>query len=211
MVLNDPADPICKPLITIKSLLRAGALPRFQSLWGQAQGGDCHAVAGALMADLTRAGQHGWVWCRASCIKLGFHSWVECDGWAFDASNGCRRGVIVMRSAIYRELRGASPALSLRAFRLGTVISGRPAASGCSHLTSPRRLLPPRIPFQLPLERFARGLRHPRLSTSALVPLPPCPFNPSWKQHLAQSRSMSRRAWCGASVARLHATFLSPA
>lgn len=51
MVLNDAADPICKPLITIKSLLRAGALPRFQMLWGQAPGGDCHAVAGALMDD----------------------------------------------------------------------------------------------------------------------------------------------------------------
>jgi hypothetical protein len=55
MVLNDHADPICKPLVTIKSLLRAGALSRFQALWGQAPGGDCHRIAGALMADLIAA------------------------------------------------------------------------------------------------------------------------------------------------------------
>jgi hypothetical protein len=59
MVLNDPAGPICKPLITIKSLLRAGALPRFQALWGRSQGGDCHAVASALMAGrMIRACTH---------------------------------------------------------------------------------------------------------------------------------------------------------
>jgi hypothetical protein len=102
MVLNDPADPICKPLSNIKTLLRAGRLQRFQKLWGRAPGGDCHAVAGALMADLTDAGQHGWVWCRADCIRLGDHSWVEYDGWAFDASNGCRRGVLVLPSRVYR-------------------------------------------------------------------------------------------------------------
>jgi hypothetical protein len=109
MVLNDPADLICKPLVTLKLLLRAGRLQRFQKLWGQAPGGDCHAVAGALMADLVAAGEHGWVWCRADCIRFGDHSWIECDGWAFNASNGCRRGVIVMRSAVYRELRGVKP------------------------------------------------------------------------------------------------------
>jgi hypothetical protein len=64
-------------------------------------------LAGALTADLAGAGQHGWVWCRASCIRLGDHSWVECDDWAFDASNGCRRPVIVMRSAAYIAMRGA--------------------------------------------------------------------------------------------------------
>jgi hypothetical protein len=61
MVLNDPADPICRPLSNIKFLLRSGLLQRFQKLWGQAPGGDCHAVAGALMADLADAGQQGWV------------------------------------------------------------------------------------------------------------------------------------------------------
>jgi hypothetical protein len=95
LVLNDSADPICKPLVTIKSLLRAACCHAFNSRWGQAPGGDWHAVAAALMKDLAGAGQSGWIWCRASCSKLGDHSWLECGGWAFDASNGCRRGVIV--------------------------------------------------------------------------------------------------------------------
>jgi hypothetical protein len=106
VVLIDADHLVCEPLAVVKALLRAGALPRFQSTWGKALGGDCHRIAGALTADLAGAGQHGWVWCRAHCGRIGDHSWLECDGWAFDASNGCRRGVIVMRSAIYRELRG---------------------------------------------------------------------------------------------------------
>jgi hypothetical protein len=43
---------------------------------------------------------------ESHCNRISDHSWLECDGWAFDASNGRRRGVIVMRSTIYRELRG---------------------------------------------------------------------------------------------------------
>jgi hypothetical protein len=46
LVLNNSADPTCKPLNDIKMLLRAAALPHFQAVWGQAPRGDCHAVAG---------------------------------------------------------------------------------------------------------------------------------------------------------------------
>ena len=27
-------------------------------------------------------------------LQIGLHSWLECGGWAFDASNDCRRGVM---------------------------------------------------------------------------------------------------------------------
>jgi hypothetical protein len=49
IVLNNNDDPTCKPLAIIKSLLRSGRLQRFQNLWGQAPGGDCHAVAAAQL------------------------------------------------------------------------------------------------------------------------------------------------------------------
>jgi hypothetical protein len=108
MVLNEPVDLICKPLVTIKLLLRAGAMPRFQARWGKPPGGDCHQVAADWIADIAGAGEYGWIYCWAKCDRISDHSWLECSGWAFDPSNGCRRGVIVMRSAIYRELRGVS-------------------------------------------------------------------------------------------------------
>jgi hypothetical protein len=90
-------------------VLRAGKLPRFQELWGRALGGDCHGIAAVLIADINAAGLCGWFWCRARCADVGDHSWLECGGRAFDASNGCRRGVIVMRSHLYRSLRGVGP------------------------------------------------------------------------------------------------------
>jgi hypothetical protein len=49
LVLNNSDHPLCGPLIVVKSLLRAGALPRFQSMWGKALGGDCHRIAGVWM------------------------------------------------------------------------------------------------------------------------------------------------------------------
>jgi hypothetical protein len=107
-ILAGPIDPI-PPLEDLEVALRAGKLPRFQALWGKPPGGDCHGIATALIADINTAGLRGWVWCRARCTDVGDHSWLECGGWTFDASNGCRRGVIVMCSHIYRELRGVGP------------------------------------------------------------------------------------------------------
>jgi len=85
LVLAGASDPIA-PLDDLKGLLRRGAWQRFQSLWGRAPG-DCHRVAGALVLDLTAAGRRGWTWCRADCDRIGDHSWLECSGWGFDASN----------------------------------------------------------------------------------------------------------------------------
>jgi hypothetical protein len=76
VVLIDADHLVCEPLAVVKALLRAGALPRFQSAWGKALGGDCHAVAGAMTTDLAAAGQFGWVRCRAHCDRIGDHSWV---------------------------------------------------------------------------------------------------------------------------------------
>jgi hypothetical protein len=37
LLLNNPDHPVCGPLIIVKSLLRAGMLPRFQMLWERVQ------------------------------------------------------------------------------------------------------------------------------------------------------------------------------
>jgi hypothetical protein len=105
-VLNDPADLICKPLVTIKSLLRAGKLPNFVRQWGRPA--NCHTVAAALLGDLNAAGSSGgWIWCRAVCLRVGDRSWLEARGWAFDASNA--RPVLVLPVHTYRQLRGTNP------------------------------------------------------------------------------------------------------
>lgn len=80
--LEDLGDPSC--------------FPRFARLFGapSLDGlGDCHEVAIALMldlADLHRA--DGWVWAMGTCTsqkEADFtHSWLQCDGWMLDASNG---------------------------------------------------------------------------------------------------------------------------
>lgn len=49
----------------------------------------------------------GWIWCRAVCLRVGDHSWLEADGWVFDASNV--RPVLVLPVHAYRALRGVSP------------------------------------------------------------------------------------------------------
>jgi hypothetical protein len=59
-VLNDPAHPDCAPLDEIKLLLRIGAMPRLSTLWGRLPGGDCSAIADAMLLDLRDTGrQHG--------------------------------------------------------------------------------------------------------------------------------------------------------
>ena len=106
-VLNDPAYPDCAPLDEIKLLLRIGAMPRLSTLWGRLPGGDCSAIADAMLLDLRDAGrQHGWIHCVGDCIRIGEHIGSRVVT-GIDASHGDRRAVLVMRSVVYRALRGA--------------------------------------------------------------------------------------------------------
>jgi hypothetical protein len=104
MVLVGPFDLIA-PLEEIKSALRAGKLQTFVRLWGRPA--NCHAISAALLGDLDAAGRStGWVWCRAVCLRVGVHSWLECSGTAFDASN-VRPVLGVLRWARPRARRAA--------------------------------------------------------------------------------------------------------
>jgi len=102
-IVPDPAHPDCKPLATLQTMLASGALPRFAFLWGLTDGGDCHEIAEALATDLLSS-PDDWRWIMAECKPpTGSHSWLECDGWAVDASNGKTRPPIVQRASDYRR------------------------------------------------------------------------------------------------------------
>jgi hypothetical protein len=102
-VVPDPAHD-CKPLATLSGMLDSGVLPTFAFLWGLTDGGDCHEIAEALSNDLTRAGHDDWQWITADCKPpTGHHSWLECNGWAVDASNGKTRPVLIQRASDYRR------------------------------------------------------------------------------------------------------------
>ena len=61
-----------------------------------------------MRLDLRDAGrQHGWIHCVGDCVRVGEHHWIESGDWSIDASHGDRRAVLVMRSVVYRALRGA--------------------------------------------------------------------------------------------------------
>jgi hypothetical protein len=105
-VVPDAAHPECKPLATLSGMLERDALPTFAFLWGLTDNGDCHEIAEALSNDLTdnlASPRDEWNWIMADCERIGSHSWLECDGWAIDASNGKTRPVIIQRAADYRR------------------------------------------------------------------------------------------------------------
>jgi hypothetical protein len=59
-----------------------------KSFWGD-HGKYCHEVACAIKIDLMRMGQNGndWKWIIAKdCIFAAWHSWLEHEGWAIDAT-----------------------------------------------------------------------------------------------------------------------------
>jgi hypothetical protein len=103
-VLAGASDSIV-PLEELKVALRASKLPNFVRLW------DARRTAtpsrAAMLGDLNAAGCSGWIWCRAICLRVGDHSWLEAGGvggWALDPSNS--RSVLVLPSYVYRSLRG---------------------------------------------------------------------------------------------------------
>jgi hypothetical protein len=61
-----------------------------------------------MLLDLRDAGrQHCRIHCVGDCIRVGDHHWIESGDWSIDASHGDRRAVPVLRSVVYRALRGA--------------------------------------------------------------------------------------------------------
>jgi hypothetical protein len=99
-------DQRCIPAHQLASMLDAGQLPRFAAVWAKPSHdglGDCHEVASALMTDLIVAGRSaGWCWCTGVSPAHGEsgHSWLECEGWAVDTSNGAERGGTVLCSDV---------------------------------------------------------------------------------------------------------------
>lgn len=109
-VLLDAAHQTCEPLAELKSLIRAGRLPRTVALYGQLGGGDCSAIARAFLDDLAAIeAHHPWTIVQGTCARIGRHTWIEADGWAFDLSHGDRRAAIVMRAEAYRAMRELNP------------------------------------------------------------------------------------------------------
>lgn len=94
-VLRDRDRDRCSAADEMEALLRTGAalvIVKYFGQRGDGDLGDCHEIAVALMCDLTVAGRdEGWSWVQGTAT-LGsepvFHSWLEYDGWAVDASNG---------------------------------------------------------------------------------------------------------------------------
>jgi hypothetical protein len=101
-IVPDPIRPDCKPQTMLSGMLERGELPKFSKAWGSTPGGDCHEIAEDLCTDLVRSpSRWSWRWITAQ-TKFGPHSWLECDGWAVDASNGATRPVLIQRASDYR-------------------------------------------------------------------------------------------------------------
>jgi hypothetical protein len=109
-IVPDPAFPDCEPATVLSTLANAGALRRFTRKYGK-RAGDCHEVALALICDLADCKKRGpfkWYWYIGDCPFIGEHSWIECEGWAIDASNGNCRPIIIQRAADYRQTIAAA-------------------------------------------------------------------------------------------------------
>ena len=115
-------DHLCRPVEMLRELLDAGELSHFLEVMMRdpapdAVDGDCHEVASALMIDLMVAERaKGWHRVKGYQPEAGgsgskrSHSWLECDGWAIDASDKRRSlskhgelPIIVGEAARYRK------------------------------------------------------------------------------------------------------------
>jgi hypothetical protein len=107
-VVPNAAFPDCEPARVLASLLDGGTLRRFSRRY-EKQSGDCHEIALALIEDL--ADCHAalkWFWYVGDCPQIGEHSWIECEGWAIDASRGSDRPIRIQRADDYRRFIAAS-------------------------------------------------------------------------------------------------------
>ena len=105
----------CGPLRELRELIEAGKCPRLVAAWGVRAGGDCALVMAALWGDLGLVPNlnHRWDWISGECA-IGPHYWAVAEDFAFDASNGATRGVLVARQEKMIALRSATN-LRLRA------------------------------------------------------------------------------------------------
>jgi len=109
-IVPDPAFPDCEPAAILETLVNAGELRRFTRQHGK-RSGDCHEIALALvtsLADCKGPVPFKWQWYVGDCPDIGEHSWIECEGWAIDASNGHKRPIIIQRAADYRRTIAAT-------------------------------------------------------------------------------------------------------
>jgi hypothetical protein len=133
-ILADDADLPIAPLQELKTLIRAGYMPRLVSLYGSLGGGDCSAIAAAFMSDIAAIEERPpgsvlrylWSPVTGHLPRIGSHTWLESDNFAFDLSHGDRRPAIVMRAAAYRAMRRVD-----RSPTLGRVETA--SGSGCPH------------------------------------------------------------------------------
>jgi hypothetical protein len=105
-IVPDAAFPDCEPVRALEVLAAAGALRRFMRKYGK-RSGDCHEMAHALVMDLADCRDNvpfKWFWYTGNCPRIGEHSWVECEGWAIDASNGADRPIVIVRATEYRRM-----------------------------------------------------------------------------------------------------------
>jgi hypothetical protein len=109
-IVADPAFPDCEPYTILETLISAGELRRFTRSYGK-RAGDCHEIALALvcaLADVKERAPFKWLWYVGDCPDIGEHSWIECEGWAIDASNGRKRPIIIQRAVDYRRTIAAA-------------------------------------------------------------------------------------------------------
>ena len=105
-IVADPAFSDCEPVNALEILIAAGMLRRFARKYGK-RSGDCHEMAYALVMDLADCRGNvpfKWFWYAGDCAQIGEHSWVECEGWAIDASGGWKRPIVVQRATDYRRM-----------------------------------------------------------------------------------------------------------
>lgn len=111
----------CVPMVVLGDLLKEGKLELAVSVMmaeikpGEFEGMSQN-VAVAFMVDMIKQKKaKGWKWVKGLQKGAGgfVHSWLECDGWAVDASDSpvtpCKKeknAILVMDAGLYRKKAG---------------------------------------------------------------------------------------------------------
>jgi hypothetical protein len=111
----------CRPRRQFEALLKAEALPNFAKLWGR-EPGDCHKLCRFTIFDLAvvkvalhLGSEFSWVWLRSDSCRNhdgNLHSWIESDGYALDAANGCSRPIFILPAPRWRAQLGTVEAVT---------------------------------------------------------------------------------------------------